>query len=186
MLRAVLNALLCAVLSAVLSAVLQISPPVKMGLALGLLFLAIMALAQSVRLSIHVGECNAVSHPQYRGCKGVQCCSTRVPAAAKPPFGCQQAQQANPHPAEPCGTSQERVWKVWAASRSNSLVLQLFTALLARHGAVASCSSSICRSPPSAPHTAYMHACISLQATWFEWLPMTLRATELRKGWQSR
>lgn len=34
----------------------QISPPVKLGIALGVLFLAIMAYAQSVRLSVHVGE----------------------------------------------------------------------------------------------------------------------------------
>lgn len=33
-----------------------ISPPVKLALALGALLLAIMAYAQSVRLSVHVGE----------------------------------------------------------------------------------------------------------------------------------
>lgn len=38
------------------SSVALISPPVKLGIALGLLFLAIMAFAQSVRLAVHIGE----------------------------------------------------------------------------------------------------------------------------------
>lgn len=35
---------------------LQISPPVRLGIAIGLLFFSIMSFAQSVRLSVHVGK----------------------------------------------------------------------------------------------------------------------------------